>query len=345
MQLDCPLPQFDFDTITLGHGSGGLLTNKLLDSGVFALLSNPLLDQRHDGVVFQVEGPQAFTTDSFVINPIFFPGGNIGELAVHGTVNDLAMCGATPKYLSLSFILEEGLPMADFWTILNSVKFACEKAGVQVITGDTKVVERGKGDKMFINTTGIGLVHPLSRIGRQFIRPGDVILCSGTIATHGVAIMSVRQGLQFETTIASDTTNLNYAVAELLDELGPAVKLLRDPTRGGVSTVLNEIARDTGMGVFIRESALPIREEVAAACEILGLDPLQVANEGIFMAIVAPEAAEQAREILEKHALNGPPAIIGVVTEEHPRQVILESVIGGKRVLSMLVGELLPRIC
>lgn len=345
MPLDCPMPQLDFDTITLGHGSGGLLTNKLLDSGVFTLLSNPLLDERHDGVVFQLDGPLAFTTDSFVISPVFFPGGNIGELAVNGTVNDLAMCGAIPKYLSLSFIIEEGLPVKDFWAILSSVKYACEKSGVQVITGDTKVVERGKGDKIFINTTGIGTVHPLSRIGMQYLSPGDLIISSGAIGTHGVAIMSVRQGLQFETSIESDTTNLNDAVADILDQLGAAVKLLRDPTRGGVSTVLNEIARDSGNGVYIRESELPIREEVAAACEILGLDPLQVANEGIFLAVVSPESAGQALDILNRHAVNGKPAIIGEIRAEHPKQVVMESLIGGKRVLSMLVGELLPRIC
>ncbi len=339
------MPQLDFDRITLGHGSGGLLTNKLLDSGVFNLLSNPMLDERHDGVVFHLEGPLAFTTDSFVISPVFFPGGNIGELAVNGTVNDIAMCGALPKYLSLSFILEEGLPMTEFWDILVSVKYACEQAGVQIVTGDTKVVERGKGDKIFINTTGIGVLHPQSRIGKQHIRPGDKIIVSGHIATHGVAILSVREGLQFETTIESDTTNLNYAVKALLDAHRGDIRLLRDPTRGGVATVLNEMARDTQLGVEIWEKNIVVKEEVAAACEILGLDPLYVANEGIFLAVVAPECAPAVVETLKDHSPNGGAAIIGEIVPAHPRQVILHSNIGGKRVVNMLVGEQLPRIC
>jgi len=345
MQLNCPMPQLDFDRITLGHGSGGLLTNKLLDSGVFSLLGNPMLDERHDGVVFSLEGPLAFTTDSFVISPVFFPGGNIGELAVNGTVNDIAMCGAIPRYLSLSFILEEGLLMSEFWDILVSIKFACEQAGVQVVTGDTKVVERGKGDKIFVNTTGIGTVHPRSRIGKQYIQPGDKVIASGHIATHGVAIMSVREGLQFETTIESDTTHLNHAVKALLDACGQDVRLLRDPTRGGVATVLNEIARDTNLGVEINEKDIFVKEEVFAACEILGLDPLYVANEGIFIAVVAPEAAQQVLDTLKDHQPNGSAAIIGEVTGAHPRQVVLHSNIGGRRVVNMLVGEQLPRIC
>jgi hydrogenase expression/formation protein HypE len=344
-QLDCPMPQMDFDRITLGHGSGGHLTNKLLDSGVFNLLSNPLLDERHDGVVFDLRGPLAFTTDSFVISPVFFPGGNIGELAVNGTVNDIAMCGAIPKYLSLSFILEEGLPMTELWEILVAVKKACLQSGVEIVTGDTKVVERGKGDKIFINTTGIGQVHPLAQIGKKHIRPGDKIIVSGQIATHGIAILSVREGLQFETTIESDTTHLNHAVKALLDAHGTDIKLLRDPTRGGVATVLNEIARDTRMGIEIYEKQISVREEVAAACEMLGLDPLYVANEGIFMAVVASEKADSVLETLKAHAVNGNAAILGAITDSHPGQVVLHSAIGGKRVVNMLIGEQLPRIC
>ncbi len=339
------MPTLDFDRITLGHGSGGLLTNKLLDSGVFNLLSNPLLDERHDGVVFNLEGPLAFTTDSFVISPVFFPGGNIGELAVNGTVNDIAMCGALPKYLSLSFILEEGLPMTEFWDVLVAVKYACEQAGVEIVTGDTKVVERGKGDKVFINTTGIGTLHPNARIGKQHIRPGDKVILSGNVATHGVAILSVREGLQFETTIESDTACLNYAVKAILDAHGQDIRLLRDPTRGGVATVLNEIARDTRLGVEIREKDIAVKEDVLAACEILGLDPLYVANEGIFIAVVAPESAPGIIETLADHTPNGKPAIIGEITEAHPGQVVLQSNIGGRRVVNMLVGEQLPRIC
>lgn len=345
MQLHCPMPALDFDRITLGHGSGGLLTNKLLDSGVFNLLSNPLLDERHDGAVFNLEGPLAFTTDSFVISPVFFPGGNIGELAVNGTVNDIAMCGALPKYLSLSFILEEGLPMTEFWDVLVAVKYACEQAGVEIVTGDTKVVERGKGDKVFINTTGIGTLHPKARIGKQHIRPGDKVIVSGYVATHGVAILSVREGLQFETTIESDTTCLNHAVKAMLDAHGQDIRLLRDPTRGGVATVLTEIARDTKLGVEIREKDIAVKEEVSAACEILGLDPLYVANEGIFIAVVAPESAPGILETLKDHAPNGSAAIIGEITQAHPGQVVLQSNIGGRRVVTMLVGEQLPRIC
>lgn len=345
MQLNCPMPQLDFDRITLGHGSGGLLTNKLLDSGVFSLLSNPLLDERHDGVVISWDGPLAFTTDSFVISPIFFPGGNIGELAVNGTVNDLAMCGAVPKYLSLSFILEEGLLMSEFWDILVSIKYACEQAGVQVVTGDTKVVEHGKGDKIFINTTGIGALHPRADIGKQRIAPGDCIIVSGHLGTHGVAILSVRQGLQFETQIESDTQNLNHAVAALLDAHGASIKLLRDPTRGGAATVLNEIARDTRLGIEIREKDIPVLDEVSAACEILGLDPLYVANEGIFMVIVEGGAAAEVLKTLRNRPEGKDAAIIGEVTELHPRQVVLHSNIGGRRVVNMLVGEQLPRIC
>ena len=248
MRLQCPMPKLDFDVITLGHGSGGLLTNQLLEAGVFDLLKNDLLDEHLDGARFTLNGPLAFSTDSYVISPVFFPGGNIGELAVNGTVNDLAMCGAVPRYLSLAFILEEGLPMTEFWDILVSIRSAAETAGVQIVTGDTKVVERGKGDRIFINTSGIGQVHPQARLGLPFVKAGDKIVVSGPVATHGIAILSVRQGLEFEADITSDTRALNHCVIELLDRFGPSIRLLRDPTRGGVATVLNEIARDTRTG-------------------------------------------------------------------------------------------------
>ncbi len=345
MQLQCPMPKVDFDVITLGHGSGGLLTNRLLDSGVFSLLTNDFLAERHDGATLQLEGPVAFTTDSFVISPLFFPGGDIGELAVNGTVNDLAMCGALPRYLSLSFILEEGLPLEEFWRILVSVKFACEQAGVDIVTGDTKVVERGKGDKVFVNTTGIGLLHPGAKIGRQHIRPGDRIIVSGNLATHGVAIMSVREGLEFETDIESDTINLNHLVKALLDEYGEAIHLLRDPTRGGVATVLNEIARDTRLGVNIFQKDIPVDEQVGSACEILGLDPLYVANEGIFMAVVDNDVADAVVSTMRKYSQGAAAACIGEVVSDHAGQVVLTSRIGGRRIVNMLVGEQLPRIC
>lgn len=345
MQLQCPMPKLDFDIITLGHGSGGLLTNKLLDSGVFHLFKNKHLQQRHDGAILELPGKTAFTTDSFVISPIFFPGGNIGELAVNGTVNDLAMCGAIPKYLSLSFILEEGLKMTEFWDILVAIKWASEMANVQIVTGDTKVVERGKGDKIFVNTTGVGQVHERAKISIKNIKAGDKIIVSDSIATHGVAIMSVREGIEFETAIKSDTRGLNHIVSKLLDDFGEDIHLLKDPTRGGVATVLNEIARDRKLGVEIAHKHLPIEREVDALCEILGLDPLYVANEGIFIAVVDDEVSEKVLKTLRtmEHCSNA--SIIGEVVENHPKQVVLTSAIGGKRIVNMLVGEQLPRIC
>lgn len=345
MQLQCPMPKLDFDIITLGHGSGGLLTNKLLDSGVFELLKNDLLDKRHDGVILDLGGKTAFTTDSFVVSPIFFPGGNIGELAVNGTVNDLAMCGAIPGYLSLSFIIEEGLRMQEFWDILVAIKFACEAAGIQVVTGDTKVVERGKGDKIFINTTGIGRMHQQAQIGIDHIKAGDKIIVSDQLATHGIAIMSVREGLEFETSIESDTRPLHQLVLQLLDEFGTNIHLLRDPTRGGVATVLSEIARDTHLGIDIWQKDIPVDEQVHGACEMLGLDPLYVANEGIFLAVVEASISDAVITQLRKNQSAQYAAVIGEVVEVHPRQVILTSGIGGKRVVNMLTGEQLPRIC
>ena len=345
VQLDCPMPEFNFDIITLGHGSGGLLTNRLLESGVFNLLSNEKLDTHHDGAMLSYNGPIGFSTDSFVISPIFFPGGDIGELAVNGTVNDLAMCGAIPQHLALSFILEEGLKMKDFWQILLSIKNACERAGVQVVTGDTKVVEKGKGDKIFINTTGLGPIHPRAEISMSRVKPGDKLVISGNIATHGVAILSVREGLQFESDIESDTCSLNHTVRALLDEFGPDIHLLRDPTRGGLATVLNELARDTKLGVDIHQKFIPLDERVEGACEILGLDPLYVANEGIFIAVVEAEIAEAFTTKLQALEFGQNAALIGEVVDTHPRQVVLSSLIGGKRVVNMPVGEQLPRIC
>ena len=344
------MPKLDFDIITLGHGSGGILTQKLLDAGVFDLLSNPHLDTHHDGAVLNLTGRVAFTTDSYVVSPPFFPGGNIGDLAVNGTVNDLAMCGAIPKYLSLSFILEEGLTMNEFWDVLVSIKGASERAGVVIVTGDTKVVERGKGDKIFINTSGIGELHPRASISAANVRAGDKIVVSGAIATHGMAIMSVREGLDFETTLISDTAPLNHAVRMLLDEFGPAIHLLRDPTRGGVATVLNEIAHErsasgTRPGIDLRQAAIPVLDEVAGACELLGLDPLYVANEGVFLAIVAPDVADAFVTLLQTTDVGGSAAVIGEVVVDHPGQVVLTSLIGGRRVVNRLVGEQLPRIC
>jgi len=343
LQWDCPMPQLDFDVITLGHGSGGVLMHKLLDTGVFDLLKNEYLDKRHDGAF--LPGGLAFSTDSFVVSPIFFPGGDIGELAINGTVNDLAMCGAIPKFLSLGFILEEGLPIDRFWEVLNSIRRACMEAGVVVVTGDTKVVERGKGDQIFINTTGIGYAHPKARIDPARVAAGDKILVSGNIATHGIAIMSIREGLAFESDILSDTRPLNKVVEALLDRFGEGVKLLRDPTRGGVASALNEIAADAKLGADIRQRALPIDEQVDSACEILGLDPLYVANEGIFLAWVDASIAEECLDFLRQTEEGAQTAIIGEMVEEHPGKVVLHSSIGGRRVVNMLPGEQLPRIC
>jgi len=345
MQLHCPMPKLDFDVITLGHGSGGTLTNKLLDSGVFDLLSNDILDERHDGAFIEMNGKMAFSTDSFLVSPIFFPGGNIGELAVNGTVNDLAVCGAIPKYLSLSFIIEEGLKMTEFWEILVAIKYACNKANVKIVTGDTKVVEKGKGDKIFINTSGIGTVHQEANISEKKIKVGDKIVISGNIATHGMAIMSVREGLEFETTIESDTTNLNHTIIKLIDEFREHIHLLTDPTRGGVATVLKEIALSANIGIDIFQKEIPIDNQVSSACELLGLDPLYVANEGLFLSFIDASIAEQFVETLHQDENGKNAKMIGTVVDTHPKQVILESAIGGKRMVNMLPGEQLPRIC
>lgn len=345
MQLNCPKPETEFDVITLGHGSGGLLTHQLLQSGVFSVLKNEWLSEQHDGACFSLNGPVAFSTDSYVITPVFFPGGNIGELAVNGTVNDLAMCGAIPKYLSLSFIIEEGLPMESFRKILASVRSAAEKSNIQIVTGDTKVVEKGKGDKIFINTSGIGCIHPKANIRYQNIEPGDRVVISGNIATHGIAVMSVRQGLEFETNIESDSVNLNHTVEKLLDVFGHGIKFLRDPTRGGVASVLNEVAEITRLGFELDEKQLPVTEQVEGACEMLGFDPLYVANEGLFIAIIKNDIAGTFLTALRQDANGTNAALIGQVTADHPGKVVMKSKIGGRRVVSYLTGEQLPRIC
>lgn len=345
LNQSCPMPKLDFDMITMAHGSGGLLTQQLLESGVFDLLKNEYLDRRHDGAFIQAHGNLAFTTDSYVVSPVFFPGGNIGDLAVNGSVNDLAMCGAIPRYLSLSFILEEGLPMKELWQIMLSIKAASERAGAKIVTGDTKVVEKGKGDRIFINTSGIGEIHPNADIRYERIQEGDHIIVSGNIAAHGIAILSQRKGLEFETTIESDTAPLNHLVSKLLDHAGEGIRFMRDPTRGGVATVLNEIAQQRKIGIDIRQKHIPVHEQVEGACELLGLDPLYVANEGIFIAIVSPDISQQVVALLREMTASDSPSIIGEVTAAHPGQVILCSAIGGRRVLKYLTGEQLPRIC
>jgi hydrogenase expression/formation protein HypE len=345
MKLQCPMPELDYDIITLGHGSGGKLTNRLLDKTIFDIFKNETIETRHDGAILPIGDKVVFSTDSFVISPIFFPGGDIGELAVNGTVNDVAMCGGIPKYLSLSFVLEEGLKMSEFWDVLVGIKYAADKAGVQIVTGDTKVVERGKGDKVFVNTTGIGPLHPRADIRSSRVKAGDKVIISGNIATHGIAILSVRRGLEFETDIESDTCNLNHTVIKLIDEFGLDIHLMRDPTRGGVASSLNEIARDTNLGFELRAADLPIDLQVRGACEMLGLDPLYVANEGVFIAIVDGDRAEEILAKLKTLEYGSNAAIIGSVVKDHAGKVLIESEIGGQRVVHMAVGEQLPRIC
>ena len=334
-----------FDTINLGHGSGGLMTRELMDKVIFKVFNNPLLGQKHDGSTISVSGDLAISTDSFVVSPIFFKGGNIGELAVNGTVNDVAMCGAMAKYLSLAFIIEEGLAFDEFIKIVLSIKETADKCGVQIITGDTKVVEKGKGDKIFINTTGFGQVHPKANIGSHQIKPGDKILLNGCIAQHGMAIMSQREGLEFESSIESDTTNLNFLIWELLDRFGDKIRMLRDPTRGGLASTLCEIATDINKGITLDENKLPLDKQVAAACEILGLDPMFVANEGVLCAIVDPCVADEIILTMQENEKGENAICIGEVTEEHPSKVVIQSTIGGKRIISPLIGEQLPRIC
>ena len=332
-------------TINLGHGSGGLMTRALLDDIIFKTFSNPLLDKKHDGSVVDLKGKIAMSTDSFVVSPIFFKGGNIGELAVNGTVNDVAMCGAIPKYLSLAFIVEEGLKMEEFIEVVNSIKVTADVCGVEIITGDTKVVERGKGDKIFINTTGIGVMNEKANISMENIEIGDKILINDNIAQHGMAIMSQRKGLEFESDILSDTTNLNFLTDKLINRFGNDIHLFRDATRGGVASVLSEIATDTGMGIIIKENDLPLDKQVSAACEILGLDPLYVANEGVFLAIVKSDIADAVLEEMQQDEKGQKAVCIGEITEANPNKIVMQSTIGGKRIVSPLIGDQLPRIC
>jgi hydrogenase expression/formation protein HypE len=344
--VQCPLPLSDHSHILLAHGGGGRLTQMLIERLFVPAFHNAALGALHDGARLEINGTSlAFATDSFVVSPLFFPGGDIGSLAVHGTVNDLAMCGARPLSLAASFILEEGFPMDDLGRLVQSMQRAAQAVGAPIVTGDTKVVDRGKGDGIFITTTGIGLIPPGVHITPQRARPGDVVLISGAIAVHGIALMSLREGLEFETTIASDTAPLHDLVARLLDVAGVQVHVLRDPTRGGVASALNEIAAQAGVGIRLDEVRIPVWEEVRGACELLGLDPLYVANEGKCLAIVAREVAAAVLETMRAHALGREAACIGEVVAEHPGKVVLRSSIGGLRVVDMLSGEQLPRMC
>lgn len=333
------------ERINLSHGAGGKASRNLID-GLFApAFSNALLDHMDDSAVFPIEGRIAFTTDSYVVSPIFFPGGDIGSLAVHGTVNDLAMAGAKPLHMSVAMILEEGFPISDLRRIVGSIQAAAKAAGVRIVTGDTKVVERGKADGLYVNTTGIGIVRADARISGSYARPGDRVLVSGRLAEHGIAIMTARDGFDFELEVESDSAALDGVVSGLLDAVGTDLHCLRDATRGGVATALNEIALASDVAIAIEESALPVRAEIRGACELLGIEPVHMANEGKFVAIVAPRRAEAALAALQAHPLGRAAAIVGEVKESPAGIVSVRTAIGGQRVLDMLVGEALPRIC
>jgi hydrogenase expression/formation protein HypE len=341
----CPLPLRDYPSIVMGHGGGGQLSAELVEHLFRPAFGGSDPAPLTDSAVLTLSGARiAYSTDSFVIKPLVFPGGTIGSLAVHGTINDLAMSGAMPVALSAGFILEEGLPMELLARIVNDMGAAARAAGVRIVTGDTKVVERGKGDGIYINTSGIGVVGAEVHIAPSRARAGDVVLVSGTIGDHGMAIMSQREGLEFETTIESDSAALHTLVAALLAAV-PDVHVLRDPTRGGVASSLNEIAADAGVGIEVNEEHVPVRGPVRAACELLGLDPFFVANEGKLLAIVPPEAADQALAALRAHPLGSEAAIIGRVVREHPGMLVGRTGIGARRVITMQIGEQLPRIC
>jgi hydrogenase expression/formation protein HypE len=343
--FSCPVPLPAGGRVLLGHGSGGKLSAELLRNIFLPALGNPVLNSLEDQALVSLNGTRlAITTDSFVVKPLFFRGGDIGSLAVHGTINDLAMGGAEPQWLSAAFILEEGLPIETLRRVVASMRDVATSAGVPIVTGDTKVVEKGSADGLFINTTGIGLVRDGISLSASHARPGDVILVSGMLGDHGIAILAEREGLRFETEVRSDSAALHTLVARLF-EATPEIHCLRDPTRGGLSSTLNEIAGSSQVGMELDETSIPIREEVRGACEMLGLDPLYVANEGKLVAIAAPEAAEKALRALQSHPLGKEARIIGKVMAEHPRMVVMRTSLGTTRIVDLLAGDQLPRIC
>ena len=343
--IDCPIPKFEKDCVLLSHGGGGKMTGNLIREVFYPAFSNSLLDQQHDGAVFNLGNLRmAYTTDSFVVNPIFFPGGDIGDLAVNGTVNDLSCCGATPLYLTAGFIIEEGFPIKALKRIASSMKKAAEYAGVSIIAGDTKVVDKGKCDGIFINTSGIGSVLPNVNIAPSRATLGDAVIVSGKIAAHGISIISCREGLGFETTIKSDTAALNKMIEDLLKSI-PDVHVLRDPTRGGIACVLNEIAESANVSIELEEALLPISEEVEAACELLGFDPLYVANEGIVIAIVPEVYASDCIEIFKSHKEGRDACRIGSIKVNGKAEVRMRTVLNSYRIVDMFSGEQLPRIC
>ena len=341
----CPLPLTGGDRILLGHGSGGKMTAELLARCFLPAFRNEILDKRDDQAVVAIGGVRlAFTTDAYVVTPLFFPGGDIGDLAVNGTVNDLAMAGARPLYLAASFILEEGFALADLDRIVASMRKAAEAADISIVTGDTKVVDRGKADGCFVTTTGVGVIEHARTISADRARPGDVVVLSGPIAEHGMAIMAARADLELETPVTSDTAALHRLVLDVL-ATGADVHCLRDPTRGGVATALNELAQRSGVGMVLDESRIPIVEPVRGVCELLGLDPLYVANEGKLLAIVPAGDAARVLEAVARHPEGRQARVIGTVVEDDARLVVLKTTVGGRRIVDMLPGEQLPRIC
>lgn len=343
--LNCPIPISKYPTVQMAHGGGGSLMNNLIEKMFLANFDSAPLKQRHDSAMLDLpKGRIAFTTDSYVIRPLFFPGGDIGKLAVYGTVNDLAMAGAKPLYLSVGFILEEGLPMETLWKVICSVKQAAQMTGVQIATGDTKVVDKGKGDGIFINTSGIGVMEHFLNIAPAQVQADDAIIVNGDLGRHGMAIMAVREGLEFDTSIESDAAPLTHMVLSLIQQ-GIEIHCMRDLTRGGLASALNEISSVCGLSMEIWESQISVREDVKAACELLGFDPLYVANEGRCVVFVPAKQATKTLQIMHKHAIDSQATIIGQATHETPVAVYLKSAIGAVRIVDMLSGEQLPRIC
>jgi len=333
------------EKILLDHGSGGKVSHTLFSEEILPLFENPELLKQDDGAILDIEGTRlAFSTDSYVVDPIFFPGGNIGDLAVNGTINDIAMCGAIPKFISVGLIMEEGLPIKDFKRILAAMAAAAKKAGVKIVTGDTKVVPKGKADKIFINTSGIGVISPDVNVSGNNAKPGDKIIISGTIADHGITILSSREGLKFDSDIKTDSAPLNKMVHSIIQS-GCDIHVLRDPTRGGLGTTLNEIASQSCAGIKIDEQSLPVKGAVQGICELLGFDPLYIANEGKLIAFVPEKDAQKVLEIIQQDEFGKDAVIIGEVTQEDPGKVFLQTTIGGVRIVDMLTGEQLPRIC
>jgi hydrogenase expression/formation protein HypE len=344
-QWSCPLPLRDYPAIVMGHGGGGKLSSELIEHIFVPAFRNSALEVMGDSSVLPaLAGRIAFSTDTYVVRPLFFPGGSIADLAVNGTVNDLAMSGATPLYLSAGFILEEGFPIAQLAAIANSMGAAARAAGVQIVTGDTKVVDKGHGDGCYINTAGIGVLADGIHIGPTRAQPGDVVIVSGTIGDHGMAIMSVREGLEFETILKSDSAALSGMVGSLL-EFAPNIHVLRDPTRGGLATSLNEIAAQSNVGILINERSLPVLPDVQSACDLLGMDPVYVANEGKLVAIVDPSVADAVLRVMQQHEHGARAAIIGSVTSQHAGMLAAVTAIGGTRIIPLQIGEQIPRIC